>query len=263
MPRSSTRWSCWPAAGGSATCSRAGSPTWGSSATRVSGSPTGVRSLTLGWFRSWCRPGGAVTRSACSASWRPADRLDRVVLTVAIEQVADGAGRQGGLGQEADRGAGRYQVRVVLLGVRRDQDDLWRRLTSVAVQLPGHVEAALAAEVDVHQRYVGSQLVDSLRRLGAGRCRTDDGDALALQQAAGGVQEARVVIDDEAPKHGARIADGLLVGITASWTTTRRRPFTVTTARPLAAMAGGLVPNRLERSGSAIWKRSRAGTCRV
>jgi DNA-binding NarL/FixJ family response regulator len=28
----------------------------------------GVRSSTPGWFRSWCRPGGAATRSACSAT---------------------------------------------------------------------------------------------------------------------------------------------------------------------------------------------------
>ena len=52
-PRSSTRWSCWPPGAGSATCSRAASPTWMTSSTRCSGSLGAARWWTRRWSASW------------------------------------------------------------------------------------------------------------------------------------------------------------------------------------------------------------------
>jgi hypothetical protein len=51
------------------------------------------------------------------AVWRLTDRIHRVAVAVAVDQVANGTGRQRGLGQETDHWAGRDQVGVVLLGV--------------------------------------------------------------------------------------------------------------------------------------------------
>jgi hypothetical protein len=64
------------------------------------------------------------------------------------------------------------------------------------VKLLGKFEAAFAPEVDVDQRHVGPQFLETPKRVGASRCASDDGDALALQQAARGVDESRAVVDD-------------------------------------------------------------------
>jgi len=56
---------------------------------------------------------------------------------------------------------------------------------------------AIATEVDVEQGDVRPQLGGLLKGLGTGRRDADDRGPLAFQQAAGGVQEARAVINDE------------------------------------------------------------------
>lgn len=123
---------------------------------------------------------------------------DRLAATRAFEQVMDGAGGQGGLGQEPEGRTRSDQIRVVLLGVGGDQD---RTGTRFAVQPSYDLEAALTTEVDVNQRDVRPEIRDTLERLGAARGDADDGDALALQQTARGVQEARAVVDNETTQH--------------------------------------------------------------
>src|SRR4029453_3477906 len=171
----------------------------------------------------WCRSsvriatapfgGIAASRSLGSllaARWlRLGARVAVVAVAVASEQVADGVGRQGGLGQEPDGRAGRDQLRVVLLGMGRDQDHRGRDLAGLVVEAPGQLQAALATQVDIQQGDVRAQLHRAPERLGAVGGDADDGDALAFQEAAGGVQEPGAVVDDQAAKHhGLSIAGG-------------------------------------------------------
>jgi len=51
----------------------------------------------------------------------------------------------------------------------------------------------------LYQRDVRPQLLGPVQRLGTGRRCPDNGDVLPLQQAAGGRQELRAVVDDQAP----------------------------------------------------------------
>jgi hypothetical protein len=89
----------------------------------------------------------------------------------------------------------------------RDEDHRCRGPAGL-VEAPGQLEAALAAQVDVQQGDVRSQLPGPLEGLGAVGGHAHDRDAMALQEAAGGVQEAGAVVDDQAAQHGLRIAVG-------------------------------------------------------
>jgi hypothetical protein len=64
-------------------------------------------------------------------------------------------------------------------------------------------EAAFSAEIDVDERYLRSQLGDLLKRVSPRRCAADYFDPLLLEQSAHFLPEARVVIDDQAPKRHA------------------------------------------------------------
>ena len=58
-----------------------------------------------------------------------------------------------------------------------------------------NVEAALVAEVDVHERHVRAELARQLNRLRAGRRDADDCDALALQERPRRGEVPGVVVD--------------------------------------------------------------------
>jgi len=118
----------------------------------------------------------------------------RIIVIAATEEVADGAGRQGGLAQESHRRARRDHVGEVLLGVGGHQ--YHRRTASVPMELLGKFEAALRAEIDVDQYHLRPQLFGAPERLGAGCGHADDRDPLELEQATRGLEERRVVIDD-------------------------------------------------------------------
>ena len=57
-------------------------------------------------------------------------------------------------------------------------------------------EPALAAKVDIDQCHVGPQFLEASKGRGGIRRHADDRDALALQQAACGIDETRAVIND-------------------------------------------------------------------
>src|SRR6266511_1094799 len=122
------------------------------------------------------------------------------------QQPADGVGRQVGLGQEPDGGTLRDQLGEVVLGVGGEQDHRrWRRPCRL-LESPGELEAALAGQVDVDQRDVRSEPFDLLQRLDDAGGDPDDGDPLALEVAAGGLQEAGAVVNEEAAQlHATRI----------------------------------------------------------
>src|SRR5882757_3421576 len=98
------------------------------------------------------------------------------------EQVPNGARGQGGLGQEPDRGACRYEVGVVLLGVGRDEDCPRPGQARRAMQSPHQVKATLIAEVDVHQRDVRPELLRARKRLGRARRHSYDGDPFTTRK---------------------------------------------------------------------------------
>jgi len=67
-----------------------------------------------------------MTRTAasllCSRSSRPADRIARVAVPVAVEQVLNGLGREVCLGKKSNGAAGRDQFGIIPLGMGRDQN---------------------------------------------------------------------------------------------------------------------------------------------
>ena len=94
-------------------------------------------------------------------------------------KVEDGAGRQVGLGDEADRRTPGDHVREIFGDVGGDQYHRRGRLGNV--KLFGHVEAALAAEFDVNQCDVGMQRGETPRCFLARGGHADDGDALMFE----------------------------------------------------------------------------------
>jgi DNA-binding NarL/FixJ family response regulator len=112
------------------------------------------------------------------------------------------------LGQERDRRAGREQVGHVLRGVGGDHDDLDRPgRARRRHQLAGHVESALRAQLHVDQGHLGPGLTGLVHRLGRGRGHPDDGETPGFQDLAGDLEEARVVVDEQAAYgHAPRLA---------------------------------------------------------
>jgi len=76
------------------------------------------------------------------------------------------------------------------------------------VQPAAQLEAALPTEVDVHEHDVRAQICRLPQRLGAGRRHPGHGDPLLLEEAAGGSEEVRTVIDDQAPQPHDSIVQG-------------------------------------------------------
>jgi hypothetical protein len=77
--------------------------------------------------------------------------------------------------------------------------------------LPGEVEAAFIAEAEVDERHVGIELASAVDRFGVGGGDADDADPLAVQHGPGDLEEAVVVIDDQAPdSHASSLPAGLL-----------------------------------------------------
>ncbi len=87
-----------------------------------------------------------------------------------------------------------------------------------AAQSTSEVEATFAAEPDVDEHDIRSKLLLEEQRLGARRRNPDNRNAFTLEQQARGIEEALLVIDDEA----------------ANLLSSRRR----TRLRPAAASAG-------------------------
>jgi hypothetical protein len=69
----------------------------------------------------------------------------------------------------------------------RDQDHPGRIHAGVLVEPPGNVEPAFASEVDVDQRDVRLEFPAALDGFGRRGGHADDRDALALEDATGGV----------------------------------------------------------------------------
>ena len=114
------------------------------------------------------------------------------------QQLIDRFGGQRRFPHEADGRADLDQVDELVLGVGRDKDDPSGTRARVVDELSRHVEAAVFAEIDVEQCHVGVEVGRASQRLGTRRGNADDPDALLLQQGAGGVEKARVVVDDQA-----------------------------------------------------------------
>ena len=70
-------------------------------------------------------------------------------------------------------------------------------------QLPGQVKAAFVAEHDVHEDNVGVQRPHFPDGIGGIRSDGHHRHALLLEEVGGGLQEERVVIDNEAPEQHA------------------------------------------------------------
>jgi hypothetical protein len=100
------------------------------------------------------------------------------------EQLAYGPARQLGLGEEPDGRAQVDELPQVGLGVGRDQDHAPGDRIPRLGQPAGEVEAALVAEVDVHERDVRLQLSGAPDRLDARRRHADHPHALSLQERA-------------------------------------------------------------------------------
>ena len=98
----------------------------------------------------------------------------------------------------------------------RDEDDPSGTRAQVVDELPRHVESAVFAEIDVEQRHVGVEVGRASQRLGPRRGDADDTDALVLQQGAGGVEKARVVVDDQAAQYHEIMLGGLRAAVAAT-----------------------------------------------
>jgi len=132
-----------------------------------------------------------------------------LVLRAAAEQPVHGRRGQLPLGQERDGWAGREQVGQVLFRVCRDHDDLDGFGRVVPGQLAGQVEAALRAEFHVNQGDLGAVLPGVAHRIGRIGGHRDHDEAPALQRLAGDLEEAGVVVDQQAANgHAARLACG-------------------------------------------------------
>src|SRR5689334_23026451 len=130
------------------------------SSARMSRQASKSRSLNALWKRAGSSPGSLATAGLLtppglgSVATTPSplagstDACSRPGSS-GLQQTRDPRGRQRGLAQEADRRAGRDQLRQVLLGVRRDQDHAPVPRPPALGEQPSHVEAALPAEVDV------------------------------------------------------------------------------------------------------------------
>ncbi len=66
------------------------------------------------------------------------------------------------------------------------------------MQVLGEFEPVLLTEINVDQRHVRPQILDTLERLSAGRGYADNGDALTFEQVARSVAKGGAVINDEA-----------------------------------------------------------------
>jgi len=112
-------------------------------------------------------------------------------------------------GQERDGRAGREQVGQVLSRVCRDHDDLDRLGRFPRRQLAGQVEAAFRAEFHVDQGDLGPGLAGLPHRVGRARGYRDHHESPALQGLAGDLEEAGVVVDQQAAYgHDVRLAPG-------------------------------------------------------
>ena len=133
----------------------------------------------------------------------------RLVLRATAEQPVHSRRGQLPLGQERDSRAGREQVGQVLFRVCRDHDDLDGLDRVVPRQLAGQVEPALRAEFHVNQGDLGAGLPGIAHRIGRAGGHRDHDEAPALQRLARDLEEAGVVVDQQAANgHAARLAWG-------------------------------------------------------
>jgi hypothetical protein len=120
----------------------------------------------------------------CLRSSTLVDLVGTVVLVVPGEQLPDSTCGQRRLGKEPKGRAGCNEFGVVLFAMCRDQDHCRLGFASLAEELSGKLEAALAAEVDIDQNDIWPELCGALQCLRAARCAPHDGNALSLQEAA-------------------------------------------------------------------------------
>jgi DNA-binding NarL/FixJ family response regulator len=131
----------------------------------------------------------------------------RLVPGGAAQQSVHGRRGQLPFGQERDSRAGREQVGQVLFGVRRDHDDLDRPGRVSGGQLAGQVEPALRAEFHVDQGYLGAVLAGVAHCVGRAGSYRDHHEPPALQRLARDLEEAGVVVDQQAAYgHDLRLA---------------------------------------------------------
>ena len=141
-----------------------------------------------------------------------------LVLGAVAQQPVHGRRGQLPLGQERDSRAGRDQVGQVLFGVRRDHDDLDGPGRVVRGQLAGQVEPALRAKFHVDQGDLGAGLPGVAHRVGRAGGHRDHDESPALQRLARDLEEAGVVVDQQAAYgHDLRLARARPGSIAASW----------------------------------------------
>jgi serine/threonine-protein kinase PknK len=141
----------------------------------------------------------------------------RLVPGAVPQQPVHGRRGQLPLRQERDGRAGREQVGQVLFGVRRDHDDLDGLGRVFRGQQAGHVEPAFRAEFHVNQGDFGVGLAGLAHRVGRTRGERNHHEAPALQRLARDLEEAGVVVDQQAAYgHGVRLARAQPANIAAS-----------------------------------------------
>lgn len=110
-----------------------------------------------------------------------------------------GAG-QGGFRYEGQSGAGRNQLGKVLFAVGRYQNGRNPEAERVVLKLLDDLETALLAQVDIDERHVGPQFLDTAQPFGGGRRHGHNVDSLVLEQPGCRIKEVAVVINDDAPR---------------------------------------------------------------
>ena len=166
-----------------------------------------------GDHRSW----GRLSVGECvSGVCRPAASI--FPLTGSLQQRPDSLRGQGRLAHEADGRARLDQLEELLLRVGGDKDELPGFGGRVVDQLPCHVETALPAEVDVEQCHVRPQFGRPLDGFSPSGGHADYLNALLLEKRPRCLEEARVVVDDQAAQgHRPRVIDRLRAAIPASY----------------------------------------------
>ncbi len=140
-----------------------------------------------------------------------------LVPGAAAQQPVHGRRGQLPLGQERDSRADREQVGQVFFRVRRDHDDLDGPGRAGRGQLAGQVEPALRTEFHIDQGNLGAGLPGLAHRVGRAGGYRDHGEPPALQRLARDLEEAGVVVDQQAAYgHDLRLARPRPASIAAS-----------------------------------------------
>jgi len=121
-----------------------------------------------------------------------------MLLSGNSQDVSDSSTGQGSFGNERPSRAGGDQFGEVLLVMGGDQDR-WNRGTGpVPMKLLDDVKTALLAEIDIDERHVGPQVLDTLQPFCGGRRHRHHADSLMLEQPCRRIEKIAIVVDNDA-----------------------------------------------------------------